>query len=102
LIKTNSGVVENIQYIVLYNKKRESIMEDSKKTIIYPCKGTEKLGLLPGHLYGYNSKTGPFVTKLEARELCPERRYLLTSGEFTLCPICRMYKEGKLEINLLK
>lgn len=76
-------------------------MEDSTKTI-YPCSGTEELGLPQGHLYGYESKTGPFVIKATARKLCPNRRNLLTSGEFILCPICRMYKEGKLEINLLK
>ena len=71
------------------------------KTIIYPCAGTEELGLPQGHLYGYNSKDGPFVTKAKARESCPIRINLLTSGEYVLCPICRMYNDGKLEIDLL-
>lgn len=73
-----------------------------KLITIYPCSGTKELGLPQNHLYGYDSKEGPFVTKGKARELCPRRINLLTSGEFILCPICEMYRDGKLEINLLK
>jgi hypothetical protein len=76
-------------------------MKESKTITIYPCFGTEELGILQNHLYNYNL-TGSFVTKGKARKLCPERTNLLTSGEYVLCPICQSYKNGKLEINLLK
>jgi len=77
-------------------------MKKSKITTIYPCFGTEELGIPQNHIYRLNSKKGQFVTKEKARELCPERINLLTSGEYVLCPICQTYKDGKLEINLLK
>lgn len=63
-------------------------MERSEITMIYPCSGIEEIGTGQGHLNSYNSKKGPWVTKEKAREICPRRINLLTSGEFALCPIC--------------
>lgn len=76
-------------------------MKESEITMIYPCPGNNKIGTEQGHLHAYKSKTGPWVTKETARELCPRRINLLTSGEYVLCPICKSYQDGKLEIDLL-
>lgn len=77
-------------------------MKESENRTIYPCPGIEEIGASQEHAYRWESKEGPLITKGKASELCPRRINLLTSGEYVLCPICQLYQDGKLEIDLLK
>ncbi|MCW8966537.1 MAG: hypothetical protein OQK82_07615 [Candidatus Pacearchaeota archaeon] len=83
-------------------RKSSAVMTKSENRIIYPCQGIAEIGTSQDHAFRWGSKEGPLITKEKASELCPRRINLFKSGEYVLCPLCQLYKDGKLELDLLK